>query len=616
MNKPVATIRKVSVSLALILAIPSISAQQNSDHAIAAADTPSSLSIEAQSGISAAIGRDLPSYRVRTRASALEVENAKQKLTVGFSAAGIQVQAQNATWNMALRAEGRGSRLQPVDGVNVTPTASQNRVEYRRGSLTEWYENGPLGLEQGFTLQEPPPAGATNNSGTTTEPMVLALSLSGNLTASADRGGMSLTLADAAGHPQLRYASLSARDASDRQLHSWMEVQGQQLLLKVDDAHARYPIVVDPIVQLAKLTPSDGVHLGFFGASVAIAGNTVAVGTADTSLPGAVYIFTKPAHGWANMTQTAKLTASDGAENDYLGYSVALSGNTLVAGAPNANNYVGATYIFIEPASGWVNMTETTKLKVSGTTSTVGASVGIGGNTIVVGAPDESNNGIGAAFVYVKPKTGWTSITQTATLTPSNGEDYDAFGTSVAISGNTVAAVGPGQSNAYVFVKPTRGWANMTQTALLSGSGGTTNAPLAISGNTIVCGSPYATIGSNYAQGEANIYVEPVGGWTNMAPTATLTASDGAANNWFGYGVAISGNRIVAGAPFASVGGAAYSYLEPANGWKTTSHFSGKATAADAGTNDQLGWSVSLSGGIFIAGAPGDNLQNGAAYIF
>src|SRR5271165_1929931 len=81
--------------------------------------------------------------------------------------------------------------------------------------------------------------------------------------------------------------------------------------------------------QRAKLTASDAVKLDFIGASVAISssGNTVAVGMASTHIPGAVYIFSKPATGWAGMTQTAKLTASDGSANDYLGFSVAISGD-------------------------------------------------------------------------------------------------------------------------------------------------------------------------------------------------------------------------------------------------------------------------------------------------
>ena len=92
----------------------------------------------------------------------------------------------------------------------------------------------------------------------------------------------------------------------------------QELLIHVDDAGAQGPITIDPFVQEAKLTASDGATNNEFGDSVSISGNTVVVGAPDAkvgsnSQQGAAYVFTEPGSGWANMTQTAKLTASDGA---------------------------------------------------------------------------------------------------------------------------------------------------------------------------------------------------------------------------------------------------------------------------------------------------------------
>ena len=103
-------------------------------------------------------------------------------------------------------------------------------------------------------------------------------------------------------------------------------------------------------------------------------------------------MFTEPGSGWANMTQTAKLTASDGAAGDYFGYSVSISGNTVVVGASatvGTNSYQGAAYVFTEPGSGWANMTQTAKLTASDGAAgdDFGNSVSISGNTVVVGAP-------------------------------------------------------------------------------------------------------------------------------------------------------------------------------------------------------------------------------------
>src|SRR5579863_4019033 len=109
------------------------------------------------------------------------------------------------------------------------------------------------------------------------------------------------------------------------------------------------------ITQLAELTASDGATLDSLGSSVAISGNTIVAGAlGNNSNTGAVYVFVEPTTGWTNMTQTAKLTASDGQSRDDLGWSVAISGNVVAAGAPGGAT--GAVYVFVEPAGGWVDM--------------------------------------------------------------------------------------------------------------------------------------------------------------------------------------------------------------------------------------------------------------------
>lgn len=119
------------------------------------------------------------------------------------------------------------------------------------------------------------------------------------------------------------------------------------------------------------LTASDGLNSSEFGTTVAIDGNTVVVGAPQVASQGngAVYVFVKPPGGWENMTQLAKLTASDGQMFDGLGCSVGISGNAVVAGACNAtvdgNLDEGAAYVFVEPPAGWTNMTETAKLTAS-----------------------------------------------------------------------------------------------------------------------------------------------------------------------------------------------------------------------------------------------------------
>ncbi len=198
--------------------------------------------------------------------------------------------------------------------------------------------------------------------------------------------------------------------------------------------------------EIGQLSASDGATGDQFGGSVAISANTIVVGAVQAGNGlGAAYVFTEPNAGWGDMTEVAELTASDGVAGDFFGESVSISGNTIVVGADNAtigaNSSQGAAYIFTEPAAGWANMTQTAKLVAPNgqADADFGASVSISGNTIVVGADNpEQVNPQGAAYVYTKPATGWANMTQAAELTASDGAATDFFGASVSNSGNTV----------------------------------------------------------------------------------------------------------------------------------------------------------------------------------
>ena len=169
------------------------------------------------------------------------------------------------------------------------------------------------------------------------------------------------------------------------------------------------------------------------------------------------------------MTETARLVASDGHEGDQLGMSVAVSGNTVVAGAPRAvaqgsNFGPGIAYVFVKPANGWpASMEQTAELTASDGVSGdfLGRSVSVSSKTVVAGAPRASignNLGQGAAYLFVEPKGGWTNMHETAKLSVSNGAAGDNFGQSVGISGKTVVGGAPyasvsffQQGAAYVF---------------------------------------------------------------------------------------------------------------------------------------------------------------------
>ena len=383
---------------------------------------------------------------------------------------------------------------------------------------------------------------------------------------------------------------------------------------------------IDPS-QSAKLTAANGASGNQFGISVAVSGEMVVIGAPlANDGRGAAYVFAEPGTGWADMTEVAELTASDGQAGDYFGGSVAISGDTIVVGAGYAtvggNAMQGAAYVFAEPGSGWGNMTQTAKLTASGGVAydTFGVSVAISGDTVVVGAETAySANPRGRGLRLHGACAGWTNMTQTAKLTASAGPAYCDFGDSVAISGNTIvvgaeeATIGVNslQGAAYVFVEPGAGWANMTQTAKLTASDGAAydyfGDSVAISGNTIAVGAFYATVGGNAAQGATYVFTAPASGWADMNQTAKLTASDGAADDNFGAAVAVSGNTIAVGADGATVGGnvqqgAVYVFAEPDAGWTNMTE-NAKLTAADGVAGDFFGISVSISGNTIVVGA-------------
>lgn len=592
------------------------------------------LPLTAQGPVSAALGHDEPAYRV----TALQAANPAQHLRAGFSRHGVTVASGRARLGMALSAYGYASALEPVGF--VPPRARANRVSYAHGALTEWYTNGPLGIEQGFDVAARPSAAAG--------PLTLSLGLSGNLAARLQHGSLLLTGRGAA----LRYGGLLATDAHGRVLHSWLQLVKGHVLIRVDDRGAAYPLRIDPFIQQAELAASDGAAYEEFGTSVAVEGDTVVVGVpyhkvGSNELQGAVYVFTMPASGWANATQTAELIASDGMEKDWFGYSVAISGDTIVVGAPKhavgSQNEQGAAYIFVMPASGWASETDTTELTATDGArfDELGWSVGVSGDTVVAGAPNHkvgSNAEQGAAYVFVMPATGWPAgLTETAELSASDGITKDRLGTSVAISGDTVVAGAPHhvaelfaeKGAAYVFVMPASGWTNMTQTAELTASDGEwwgeyLGTSVAISGDTVVAGAPDHAVDSHNLQGAAYVFVMPASGWANMTQTAELTSSDGAFPDKFGTSVAVSNNTAVVGAIEHTVGsnadqGAAYVFLMPASGWANITQ-TDELTAADGAAKDLFGWSVAVSGNTAVVGAIEHEVDShsgqGAAYVF
>ena len=582
---------------------------------------PGSVSALARSTVSATVGRGQSAYRVRKAVGGLRVVNGRAGLSASFSPVGVSVRAGRSVVGFGFEGMGRGS-VSPLPSSPAVAVA--NRVVFRHGAVTEWWVNGPAGLEQGFTVRSRP-AG--------TGRLTLAMWLRGVPLARVDQSGLGMTLAGS-----LRYQGLVAVDATGRQLPARLVLRQGRLLIRVDDRGARYPVRVDPFVQQAKLTPSDGGSTDALGYSVAVAGDTIAVGApgAIAQDEGAVYVFVKPQSGWANATETARLTASDGAPNNGdVGSSVAISptGDVIVAGAPyqTGPNSGGGVYVWVKPGSGgWVSANETVKLADPGGSIVdyFGWSVATNGTSIVVGDYDSEH-----AYVY----TGLPTPTLAATLTAAGDDGNFIFGYSVGINqaddtivvGASDVKVGSSDQAGAVYVFTKVGtWQSTVGTVMLTASDASSPAILgrsvAIDGNTVVAGAPLASDSHGNYAGAAYVFVKPQGGWASATENAKLTASDESGGADFGLAVAISGQQIVVGAPGdpSTDTGAAYEYDMPQGGWAGALTETQKLTGSDAAVGSQYGRGVAINNGTIVAGAAYSDINmdvefaTGAAYVY
>ncbi len=411
--------------------------------------------------------------------------------------------------------------------------------------------------------------------------------------------------------------------------------------------------------QSAKLTAADADEIDALGNSVAVVGDTAVVGApgdADSSGDfGAVLVFTRDSTG--DWSQTANLKASDAAEDDGFGSSVAFDGDTIVVGAPfddDNGDGSGSAYVFIKSNGDWGNAppsgdhrVETAKLTAPDGAAEhyFGTSVvvydGDGASAIVVGAYGHANTK-GAAYVFAEPTAGWGAwdgLPQTGTndeeedkdgltakLTASDGAQNDKFGTSVAIDVDTIVVGADWDDSdtgsAYLFVKPETGWATGTETAKLTASDGADDDKfgfsVAVDDDTVVVGA----YGDDSEMGSAYVFVKPGAVWAPGTETAKLTASDGAADDYFGYSVAVDDDTVVVGAygdngiEIGADSGLAYVFVKPGNddGWAATNYNRNEAAqliASNGAQNDRFGTSVAIDGGAVVVGASAN-----AAYAF
>lgn len=314
------------------------------------------------------------------------------------------------------------------------------------------------------------------------------------------------------------------------------------------------------------LTASDGAAGDNFGLSVSISGDYAIVGAPLKTVggfteAGKAYVFFKNASNVWN--QQMMLTASDGTSSDRFGYSVGISGDYAVVGAYNkkigANNSQGRAYTFARSGTVWSQQGILTASD-GAANDNFGNSVSISGDYVVAGAPRKTvgANGLqGGMYVFKRSGLSWT---QQTILTGTDGAAVDDFGNSVAISGdyiicgarNKTVGTAFSQGQAYIFFRNGNTW---TQQAILTASDGMISDNFGdavnISGDNAIITSKYKKIGANDNVGGVYIFTRNGTTWSQQA---MLTPSDGAASDYFGSGLGISGTDIFIGAYNKAVG--------------------------------------------------------------
>ena len=267
--------------------------------------------------------------------------NPGQQWRTEFDSRGFLVRPDHGQWTW-------GMDLQSVGGCPVSGSpevgANGNTLRYRwNDQVEEWFVNDQRGLEQGWTIQ----AGSADGQRANQDALTLTFKLRGALRPVISSDGTNVTFwYDET--TALTYGGLKAWDAAHKALDIRFAPGEDEasLAISVDDTEAIYPIMIDPIAQQAYLKASNAGAGDLFGFSVAVSGDTVVVGaynedgdaTSTAAAPndnasqaGAAYVFVRSGTSWS---QEAYLKASNAGASDRFGFSVAVSGDTVVVGAP------------------------------------------------------------------------------------------------------------------------------------------------------------------------------------------------------------------------------------------------------------------------------------------
>lgn len=366
-----------------------------------------------------------------------------------------------------------------------------------------------------------------------------------------------------------------------------------------------------------KITPANLTANSRFGYPVFVSDGKALVSAASfNNDTGKVFVFELQNGQWVN---TGEISANDSAAGDLFGYSVHLAGDTAIIGAPrdddNGTDDSGSVYVFSYNGNSWVQEAKLTSPDPK-TSGMYGYSLARKGNEMVIGQPNPFGLA-GAAYVYQFSNGVW-SVSQT--LVPTN-TDFGSFGNSVDITESHLAVGDPNDNTskgtAYLFQKTGSTWTPVSELSI-SGASPYTYFGVAVKlfANQLAVG---AYNDSSVAPNMGAVYAYSFDGsaWNQ---TQKITPSDGIANQYFGYALDLDENRLYIGAYLDDDNGQhsgsvyAYEYAN-SNGWQQLQ----KLVPDQVSANDWFGASVSQYGGRLLAGALQDDFaatNAGATYAF
>jgi hypothetical protein len=574
-------------------------------------------------------------------------------------------------WEARLAAWGRPGVTQPVPAASLS--ASDNRIEYERGALREWYLNNEAGLAQGFTLAVPPPGEGTGGQ------LALELALGGSLLAQASEGGTGVEFRVPGGGVHLTLGGLRATDAQGQELPAQINLQGSTLALTVEDSQAVYPIEVVHGINGLPATqdwytycPQAGAQCGM---TVATAGDVNGDGYSDVIVgapyydggqtdEGRVYVYYGSQIG---LLSTGPWIKEDNAAEARFGWSVATAGDVngdqisdIIIGEPrytNGQTHEGAFWVYHGATGGLPDTYATRKesnqayAELGSSVSTVGDVNGDGYSDIIVGAPlfDLGQDKEGVALVWHGSSTGLEMGFSWLGQSDLAGAE---FGSSVATAGDLN---GDGYSDVIIGAPHTSHF-DTEEGALFVWHGSANGVNDGVYGtwdnkdwffNSRAVGAQagfsVATAGDVNADGYSDIIIgapyyrtdERGATWLFLGSSAGLDRDlairgEGDPGDNFGWSVATAGDvngdgyaDVLVGAPrhtdTSSQQGRAYLFYGNSSGISATPDWTGTGGGAD----NYFGTSVATAGDVngdgysdIVVGAPGYSSLGGIVYAY